>query len=159
MKSARFVFWFLMIYEEICRHIRIIFQGKRGVGGQGGLLSSLINIVSIERFKSDCRHHFNSDSQQYPSKLCLIKYCIKYPCFTFWKLNIFICVGLFTSIATKVTHAFQLLQKRWRNEGFKCTSDMPLYNWRITWNYACIPFKYFKISLFPLTKKVLLKKL
>ena len=38
-----------MIYEEICRHIRIIFQGKRGVGGQGGQLSSLINIVYQSR--------------------------------------------------------------------------------------------------------------
>ena len=31
-----------------------------------------------------------SDSQQSPSKLCLIKYCIKNPCFPFWKLKIFI---------------------------------------------------------------------
>ena len=29
-----------------------------------------------------------------------------------------------------------LLQKRWRNEGFKGTSDMSLYKWRVTWNYA-----------------------
>ena len=35
-----------------------------------------------------------------------------------------------------------LLQKRWRNEGFKGTSDMPLYKWRVTWNYSFIPFKY-----------------
>ena len=35
-----------------------------------------------------------------------------------------------------------LLQKRWRNEGFKGTLDMPLNKWRVTWNYACIPFKY-----------------
>ena len=48
---------------------------------------------------------------------------IKYPCFPFWKL-IF------------------LLQKRWRNEGYKGTSDIPLYKWRVTWNYACIPLKY-----------------
>ena len=101
IKSEKFIFWFLMIYEEICCYIRIIYQGKRGVRGQGGLLSSLINIVSIERFKSDCRHHFNSDLQQYPSKLCLIKYCIKYPCFPFLKLIIFIC-----GFSTKVTRSF-----------------------------------------------------
>ena len=38
-----------------------------------------------------------------------------------------------------------LLQKRWRNEG---TSYMPHYKWRVTWNYACIQFKYiFNIPL------------
>ena len=35
-----------------------------------------------------------------------------------------------------------LLQKQWRKEGFKGTSDMPINKWRVTWNYACIPFKY-----------------
>ena len=37
-----------------------------------------------------------------------------------------------------------------------------LYKWRVTWNYACIPFKYnyivwkkyFKISLLPVNKRV-----
>ena len=37
------------------------------------------------------------------------------------------------------------IQKRWRNEDFKGTSDMPLYKWRVTWNYACIPVKYYYI--------------
>ena len=32
-----------------------------------------------------------------------------------------------------------LLQKRWRNEGFKVTSELPLYKFKVTWNYACIP--------------------
>ena len=81
--------------------------------------------------------------------------------FPFWKLNIFIC-----GFSTKWLAHF-LIQKRWRNEGFKSTSDMPLYKWRVTWIRACIPFKYiitsyrrkyFKISLLPLTKKVSLKK-
>ena len=58
-----------------------------------------------------CRHNFNSDSQQYPSKLCLIKYCIKYRCFPFWKLSIFIC-----GFSTKVTHAFLASEtkEKWR---------------------------------------------
>ena len=30
-----------------------------------------------------------------------------------------------------------------RNDGeMKVSSDIPLYKWRVTWNYACIPFKY-----------------
>ena len=37
----------------------------------------------------------------YPSKLCLFKHCIKYPCFPIGKLIIFIC-----GFSTKVTHAF-----------------------------------------------------
>ena len=66
----------------------------------------------------------------------LIKYCIKHPCFHFenW---IFLFV---VSLEKWLVHF--LLQKRWRNEGFIGTSDMPLYKWRVTWNYACIPFKY-----------------
>ena len=78
--------------------------------------------------------------------------------FPFWKLNIFIC-----SFSTKWLAHF-LIQKRWRNEGFKSTSDMQLYKWRVTWNYKCIPSiitlhwkKFFKISLLALTKKVSLK--
>jgi len=37
----------------------------------------------------------------YPSKLCLVEHCIKYPCFPIGKLIIFIC-----GFSTKVTHAF-----------------------------------------------------
>ena len=77
------------------------------------------------------------DSQQNPSKLCLIKYCIKYPCFPFWKLMIFIC-----GFSEKVTHTFLASEttEKWRC--FKGTSNMLLYKWRVTWNYVCIPFKY-----------------
>ena len=34
-----------------------------------------------------------------------------------------------------------LASDQWRNQGFKGTSEMPLYKWRGTCNYACIPFK------------------
>jgi len=43
-----------------------------------------------------------------------------------------------------------LLQKRWRNEGFKGTSDMP-HKWRVTWNYKLHNYKYNKkVSLLKL---------
>ena len=72
-----------------------------------------------------------SDSQQYPSKLCLIKHCIKYPCFPFWKLNIFCC-----GFITKVTWAFldSETMVKWRFQRY--------IGHAITWNSACIPFKY-----------------
>ena len=103
-----------------------------------------------------------SDSQQYSSKLCLIN------CIT---LNIHVShfenwLFLFVCPLQKWQMHF-LLQKRWRNEGFKGTSDKPFYKWSVPWNYARIPFKnnyivkkkYFKISLLPLTKQVLFKDL
>ena len=59
-------------------------------------------------------------------------------------------------------------KKHSRYEGFKGTSDMPLYKWRVTktvthvFHLSIITLynkKYFKILLLPLTKKVSLKKL
>ena len=51
---------------------------------------------------------------QYPSELCLIKYCIKYPCFPFSKLIIFICC-----FSTNVTHALLALEMMEKYKIFK----------------------------------------
>ena len=53
------------------------------------------------KLKIKKRNKIYSDSQQNPSMLGLIKCCIKYPCFPFRKLIIFIC-----GFSTKVTRAF-----------------------------------------------------
>ena len=88
-----------------------------------------------------------------PSKLCLINYC-KHPCsFLFWKLNIYLFVF---SLQKCLAHF--LLQKRWRNKGFKSTSDninggsleiTHVFHLSIITSYRK---KYFKISLLPLVK-------
>ena len=72
------------------------------------------------------------------SSHCLMKYCIKQPCFPFWKQNIFIC-----GFSTKVKFAHFLLHetmKKWRFQRY--TSEMLLNKWRVTLKYACIPFMY-----------------
>ena len=89
------------------------FQGRTWAGTQGArppplrranlilyLLAFLFLRQSTFYLSLHCTHpnsnvtkrnKLYSDSQQYPSKLCLIKYLIKYPWRPFWKLIIFIC--------------------------------------------------------------------
>ena len=47
--------------------------------------------------------------------------------------------SLVWSSVALIIHVFSLLQKRWRNVGFKGTSDLTLYKFKVTWNYAYIP--------------------
>ena len=105
------------------------------------ILHSTLHCIALHSpiLKDSERKKLYYDSQQNPSKLCLIKYCIKYPCFPFWKLMIFIC-----GFSAKVTHTFLASEttEKWRC--FKGTSNMLLYKWRVTWNYVCIPFKSLK---------------
>ena len=78
-----------------------------------GNLHSTLHCITLDHrnYKIKKRNKICSDSQQYPSNLFLIKYCIKHPCFPFWKLNIFIC-----GFSTKVTRAFLSSEtmEKWR---------------------------------------------
>jgi len=60
----------------------------------GNLHSTLhcIALTQTKRLRKEIDIY--SDSHQYASKLCLIKYCIKYPCFPFWKVIILFVVSL-----------------------------------------------------------------
>ena len=112
------------------------------------LKSSLINIESIERFKVTA-----------DITLILIHNNT---------LQSFVCSSIALNI--HVYHfenwlfLFVVFLQKWLKQ-FNCfrnygeMKDMPFYKWTVTWNYACTSFKYFKISLFPLTKKVSLKNL
>ena len=125
-------------------------EGGTLMGGGGSFIitSSCISLpqaIFIFYIALHCTHpnakikkriKIYSDSQQYSSKLCLIN------CIT---LNIHVShfenwLFLFVCPLQKWQMHF-LLQKRWRNEGFKGTSDKPFYKWSVTWNYARIPFK------------------
>ena len=115
-----------------------------------------LHCIALPQTKRLRRLKIYSDSQQYPSKLCLIN--IKYSCFPFLKLIIFIC-----GFSTKVTRAFLASETMEKRIGFKGTSEIPLYKWRVALEITNVfhlsiitPYgkKYFKISLLPITKKV-----
>ena len=76
-----------------------------------GNLHSKWNCIALSQTKRLRKEKIYSDSQQYPSKLCLAEHCIKYPCFPIGKLIIFIC-----GFSTKVTHEFLASEtmEKWR---------------------------------------------
>ena len=81
------------------------------------LLKQYIFCIALHspKLKIKKRNKIYSDSQQNPSMLGLIKCCIKYPCFPFRKLIIFIC-----GFSTKVTRAFLASEtmEKWRFQGY-----------------------------------------
>ena len=80
----------------------VLMGGSFNITSSSGNLHSTLHYIALTQTKRLRKKiKIYSDSQQYPSKLCLIKYCIKNPCFSFWKQNIIIC-----GFSTKVTCAF-----------------------------------------------------
>ena len=71
---------------------------------------------------------------------------IRYQCFCFFKLFIFIC-GFFLIVTCEflvirsngATHEFRL-----RFQRYLCKSDIAILAWKVTWNYAYSPFNIFK---------------
>ena len=71
---------------------------------------------------------------------------IRYQCFCFFKLFIFIC-GFFLIVTCEflvirsngATHEFRL-----RFQRYLCKSDIAILAWKVTWNYAFSPFNIFE---------------
>ena len=139
-----FYFWFLSFFRfcEYCLEVGgrhpappLLSVPPGGIHWGWGLQSSSINIESIERFKVTA------------DIISVLIHNNTFQSFVWLSIALNIHVFHFENWLFSFVVSLQKWLRHFncfRNDGkmYKGTSDMPLYKWRFTWNYACILFKY-----------------
>ena len=47
---------------------------------------------------------------------------------------------VYNHVSSHLIFRYINLRNPWLNTGYRCNSDMPLFKWKFTWNYAYSPF-------------------